>query len=86
MRVARASAAPMTTRAAAPGSRPIDVAGESWVATDLARETFADASWRDHWVVEGDATCEARDGRLNVVMRDKPGASKAATLWWRDQL
>lgn len=73
-------------RPAEPAARLLEVDGESWSATELVRETFADAAWRNRWIVEGDAACEARDGRLNVVTSDQPGSKRAATLWWHETL
>lgn len=70
-------------QAAEPAHPMIELDGETWLATELAHETFADATWRDRWVVEGDPACEARDGRLNVVTSNQPDSRKSATLWWR---
>ena len=67
-------------------SPPIEIDGENWTATELAHETFADAAWRNRWAIEGDAACEARDGRLNVVTSEKSDSKKSATLWWREPL
>jgi hypothetical protein len=69
-----------------PAQQAIKVDGETWIATEIAHETFTNATWRDRWVVEGDAACEARDGRLDVVTSDKADSLKAATLWWRNPL
>jgi len=74
------------TSAAEPARRPLEVDGENWTATEIAHETFADATWRDRWVVEGDPACETRAGRLNVLTSHQPGSKKSATLWWRDAL
>src|SRR5262245_44972295 len=52
---------------------------DSWTETEIARESFSDARWRDRWVVEGDAELSAKDGRLSVVPQQ-------ATLWWREAL
>lgn len=82
--IALVSAASAAVPASA--SRPIELDGETWSATAIAHETFADATWRDRWVVEGDAACAARDGRLEVVTSDRPDSLKCATLWWREPL
>lgn len=72
--------------AAEPARHVIELDGESWHAMELAHETFADATWRNRWVVEGDPACEARDGRLNVITSNQPDSKKSATLWWREAL
>ncbi|HUR56708.1 MAG TPA: hypothetical protein VM029_03305, partial [Opitutaceae bacterium] len=49
-------------------------------AVELARETFADDSWRERWVVEGRAEFSLREGRLVAHAPD------GATLWLRRPL
>ena len=72
--------------AASADASSVALDGETWTATELAHETFADAAWRNRWVVEGDAACEARDGHLNIVTSNQPDSKKSATLWWREPL
>jgi|GEM_PF-1004096 Domain of Unknown Function (DUF1080). len=69
---------------AAPSS--VEVDGETWQAVELIHETFADETWRERWVVEGDPEAVAREGRIHVVTPREPSASDAATLWWREPL
>jgi hypothetical protein len=57
----------------------IQVDGDTWTETELTRESFSDATWRNRWVVEGDAKLAVHDGRLTVV-------TPQATLWWREPL
>jgi hypothetical protein len=52
---------------------------DTWTETELARESFNDATWQDRWVVEGDGEFSARNGRLSV-------ATLQATAWRREPL
>ena len=52
---------------------------DTWIETELARESFNSANWRERWVVEGAPELSVRDGRLVVV-------TEQATLWWREPL
>src|SRR5262245_39529371 len=52
---------------------------DSWTESEIARESFGDAHWRDRGVIGGNAELNARDGRLSVV-------TQQATLWWREAL
>jgi hypothetical protein len=67
--------------AAATGTVPTtgSAQGEDGIETELARETFRDAAWRDRWIVEGSGEISAGDGRLTVN-------SPQATIWWRQPL
>ncbi|OAM90497.1 DUF1080 domain-containing protein [Termitidicoccus mucosus] len=64
----------------------IEIDGRAWRATEIAREKFADATWRERWVVEGNAALEARNGRLHAVTGQPPASNQSATLWWREPL
>jgi len=73
-------------RAAVPAASRIHVLdGATWIATELARETFADAGWKERWSIEGTPAVSVRDGKLMVVTADPP-AGASATLWWREPL
>jgi hypothetical protein len=64
----------------------IEIDGRAWRATEIACEKFAAETWRERWVVEGNAALEVRDGRLHVATRQTPDLNQSATLWWREPL
>lgn len=70
----------------APKTRHVEIDGRAWHATEIARETFADESWRERWIVEGNAECISTDGRLHVATMQTPGLIQAATIWWKQAL
>lgn len=66
--------------AAAGGAPPTWMqADETWIETEIVRESFSDDKWRDRWAVEGNAESSVGAGRLSVV-------TSQATIWWRKPL
>jgi hypothetical protein len=55
------------------------LADMTWRAVDIATERFADESWRERWVIEGQAELRATGGKLIAN-------AETATLWWRTPL
>ncbi len=63
----------------------VEIDGQTWLAKELAAETFADG-WKERWITEGNAAIQSGRGRLHVVTSTEPGKEPAATLWWREAL
>ncbi len=76
----------LLARAAPSGEAALTVDGETWTATPLAHDDFTDPDWGKRWVLEGNATVEARDGKLSVVTAKSKQVEQVATVWWREAL
>ena len=67
--------------------RGLQLDGKAWLAQELAREDFANDSWRSRWRVEGSAEMSADAGRLAVTTVPTAGnEDPGATLWWKQPL
>ncbi|HEY0944956.1 MAG TPA: DUF6250 domain-containing protein [Opitutaceae bacterium] len=64
----------------------VEMDGGTWTARLVAHESFQNESWRERWVVEGNASAIAERGRLAVVTASGPGIEPAVTQWWREPL